>query len=250
MDYGEQWWKLENLEIKYLEWNEVWEKMSWCHAILNIKQINTFTTVKWECALQWWDGRTQAVAKSLNCSLILDCSLIHVIFAPPFGLLIFTEHWSYILVPWHNLHFLSYLLHTNSQIVTIARASANSRAPSRALQFNLTLECLGKVNNQKLNETAAQCDASEDIEIPLGPCSHNLNAARCPDFLRSKRHRLRLDAIAAHDVDEARWDVSRVDATAKIRSWTISLVVRKILKHNKVVSISSNAAQCHTKKCM
>lgn len=115
--------------------------------------------------------------------LFIDESIIHVTFPPLFGLRIFTEHWSLILVPWHNLHFLSYLLHTNSQIVTIARASANSRAPSRALQFNLTLECLGKVNNQELNETAAQSNASEDIQIPLGPCSHNLNAARCPDFL-------------------------------------------------------------------
>lgn len=98
------------------------------------------------------------------------------------------------------------------KIVTVSRSRSNSgTAPSRPLQLNLSLEGLGEVNYQQLDEAAAESNAGKDVEISLGPCSDDFDAARRPDLFGGGRDWLRLDAVAAHDVDQTGRDVGWID---------------------------------------
>lgn len=99
--------------------------------------------------------------------------------------------------------------------VAIARPPPDSRAaPARLLQLDLTFERFGEVNDEQLDEAAAQRDAGEHVKVPFRPDAHNLDATGRPNLLRRRRDRLRLNAVAAHDIDETWRNVRRVDAAA------------------------------------
>lgn len=85
-----------------------------------------------------------------------------------------------------NVSFTFELSQLALQEVTVRISGADSSAaPARFLQFNLTFESLGKINDEKLNEAAAECNACKHVEIPFGPNPDDLNAARSPNLLRS-----------------------------------------------------------------
>lgn len=68
--------------------------------------------------------------------------------------------------------------------MAITGSRSNSRAaPARLLKLNLAFKSLCQVDNEKLNEAAAQSDARKDVEIPFGPNTYDLNTTACPDLL-------------------------------------------------------------------
>lgn len=93
--------------------------------------------------------------------------------------------------------------------------SVYSRAtPAWLLQFNLTFERFGEIDDEKLDEAACQSHTSENIKVSFSPNSNNLDTTWSPDLFRSWRHWLRLNSISTHDIYETRRDVGWVDATA------------------------------------
>lgn len=63
--------------------------------------------------------------------------------------------------------------------------TADSRAnPARLLQFDLTFECFGKIDDEKLDEAAGQSYTRKYVEIAFSPDSDDFNAAGGPDLLR------------------------------------------------------------------
>lgn len=112
-------------------------------------------------------------------------------------------------------------LQNRLQKVTITRrprSDSGTAGPPRLLELDLPFECLREINYQQLNEAAGECDARKYVEIPLRPGPNDLDAARGPNLLGRRRDWLRLNSVAAHDVDETRRNVGGIyAATVKIK---------------------------------
>lgn len=109
----------------------------------------------------------------------------------------------------------------------------DSRAsPTWFLKLNLSFKSFGKINDKQLNEAAAQCNTSKDVEITFRPYTHNFDTTWCPNFLWCWRNWLRLNSISTHNVDETRRDICWIYTTAvrdttsfNRRWWTVKVFV-------------------------
>lgn len=107
-------------------------------------------------------------------------------------------------------------LQNHLQKMTITRRpdSDSGTTPPRFLQLNLSLEGFREINDEKLDKRTRKCNSCKDVKISLGPCPHDLDAARSPNLFGCRRDWLRLNTVAAHNIDEPWWDVCGVYAAA------------------------------------
>lgn len=106
------------------------------------------------------------------------------------------------------------------------------RGPSRLLQFDLALQSFCQIHHKQLQQGDPHGDACNGVEITFSPDTNDFYAATGPNQFSGSRNRLILDAISAHDVNQAGANIGGIHATTvghtttlHGRWWTIEVLV-------------------------